>query len=412
MFPTLTSSLGSIRTLLLAIFLIMVGGGFLSTLIAVRLEQSGASAPVIGLVATAYFAGLTAGSLRAVNVIKRVGHIRAFAVFVAILSASSLAYALGSNAVFWIVLRFIDGLMTAGVFICLESWLNDGAEPHRRSSVLASYMAALYLGQAAGQFLLTAGQDSHALPFMYSAIVLSLAALPVLLTKIDQPHIEGAKLLTVKRLYAISPLGFVGVSGTGMMLGAFYALGPLFAQKLGMGLPGIALFTSCVIAGGVLLQWPFGMMSDKYDRRVVIIGTFSAAMIVCGLIVSFASSGIYVFAFAALFGGMSFTLYPMCVAHFNDRIDGSERVGASSGLVLAYSVGAIVGPMLGAVGVAIGGPAGLFGAIGLTALLVTIFGLWRMCATEAVPNEEQGAWQSLPRTTPMATIDVSSEQEA
>ncbi len=400
---SMLSSLANVRTFLLAIFMIMAGSGFLSTLIAVRLEQSGTSALIIGVVATAYFAGLTVGALRATKIIADVGHIRAFTVFVSVFSASSLAYAIDDSIAVWIVLRFIDGLMISGIYICLESWLNERADQTSRSSILASYMIALYSGQAAGQFLLNAGKNTPALPFMFSAILLSLAVLPVVLTHVAQPAIEGLKPLSIKRLYAISPLGVAGVTATGMMLGAFYAMGPIFSQRLGMGLSSVALFTSCVIAGGVLLQWPLGVLSDRFDRRRVIIATFFGATIICAVIAKFASTGLHIFVLGAIFGGLTFALYPLCVAHSNDHIDSSERVGASGGLVLAYSVGAVAGPMLGAIGIARGGPAGLFIAIGVVALLATLFGSWRMFANNPVPSEDQGKWQTLPRTTPMAT---------
>lgn len=410
MLSQLKSNLGSVSTFLLAIFMIMGGGGFLSTLIAVRLEQAGSPAFVIGLVATAYFAGLTIGALRATKVITRVGHIRAFAVFVSVLSASSLAYALDANVIFWVALRLIDGLMMAGIFICLESWLNERATPVNRSTLLAGYMVALYSGQAAGQFLLNVGKNTPALPFMFSAILLSLAVLPVVLTKVKQPDIENLAPLSIKRLYAISPLGIVGTTATGIMLGAFYALGPLFVQRLGMSLADVGLFTSIVIVGGVLMQWPLGALSDIFDRRRVIIGTFAATTATCGLIAVFAQPSVYIFALGALFGGFTFALYPLCVAHSNDHIDASERVGASGGLVLVYSTGAIAGPMLGSIGVTIGGPAGLFASIAAVSLSVTLFGLWRMSAAEAVPMEDQGDWQSLPRTTPRATQEADFEE--
>ncbi len=402
------ASLANVRTFLLAIFMIMAGSGFLSTLIAVRLEKAGTSALVIGLVATAYFAGLTVGSLRATKVITSYGHIRAFAAFVSVFSASSLAYAIDDHAAFWLVLRFIDGLMISGVYICLESWLNERSDGPSRSSVLAGYMVALYSGQAAGQFLLNAGKDAPALPFMFSAILLSLAVLPVVLTQVAQPVIEGNKPLTVRRLYEISPLGFAGVVATGVMLGAFYAMGPVFAQRLGMNLSAVALFTSCVIAGGVVLQWPLGALSDRFDRRRIIIAAFIGAAFFAGVIALFATPGAHIFALGAVFGGLVFALYPLCVAHSNDHIDGSERIGLSAGLVLAYSVGAVAGPMLGSAGVAIGGPAGLFAVIGLVALLAMLFGLWRMYVSDPVPSEDQGAWQTLPRTTPMATSSADT----
>ena len=407
----MVTSLANVRTFLLAIFMIMAGSGFLSTLVAVRLEKAGTSAPIIGMVATAYFAGLMVGSLRATAIIASVGHIRAFAAFVSVLSASSLAYAIDDSVVVWLSLRFIDGLMISGVYICLESWLNERTDRVGRSSVLAGYMVALYSGQAAGQFLLNAGKESPALPFMYSAILLSIAVLPVVLTKVAQPSIGEQKPLSIRRLYQISPLGVIGVTATGMMLGAFYAMGPIFAQRLGMNLSSVALFTSCVIAGGVVLQWPLGALSDRFDRRRVIIAAFLGASVFSGVIAAFAAPGLHIFVLGAIFGGLSFALYPLCVAHSNDHIEASERIGASGGLVLAYSIGAVAGPMLGSIGIAIGGPAGLFAAIGLVALLATLFGFWRMSARSAIPNEDQGAWQTLPRTTPMATsaTDLSDE---
>lgn len=397
------ASLLNVRTFLLAIFLIMAGSGFLSTLIAVRLEAAGASALVIGLAATAYFTGLFAGSLTVSKLIGNVGHIRSFAAFVSVFSASSLAYALHESAAIWLVLRFIDGLVIAGIYICLESWLNEKAEPANRSSVLAGYMVALYSGQAVGQFLLNLGEESPALPFMYSAILLSIAVLPVVLTKDVQPKIEDLKPLAIKKLYRISPLGVVGVTATGLMLGAFYALGAVFIRRLGMDLSDVAFFTSCVIAGGVALQWPLGMLSDRFDRRRVIVGTFVGAVLVCAAIMYSLDSRLLLFPLGALFGGMTFALYPLCVAHTNDHIDESQRVGATGGLVLAYSAGAMVGPVVGSIGMGSFGAGGLFGAIGVVALSVSAFGFWRLFIAQAVPAEDQQAFQNLPRTTPMAT---------
>jgi MFS family permease len=153
----------------------------------------------------------------------------------------------------------------------------------------------------------------------------------------------------------------------------------------------------------VVLQWPLGVLSDRFDRRRIIIAALLGTTVFASVIALFAFPGVHIFVLGAIFGGLTFALYPLCVAHSNDHIDGSERVSASGGLVLAYSIGAVAGPMLGSIGVAIGGPAGLFAAIGIVALLATLFGFWRMYASDAVPSEDQGVWQTLPRTTPMAT---------
>lgn len=404
------TSVYPVRALLLAIFLLMAGSGFLSTLLAVRLEAAGASAGIIGLVATAYFGGLMLGSMRVERIISRIGHIRAFAAFVTVYSATSLTYAIIGNPGVWTILRFIDGFAMAGVFVCLESWLNQQASPKNRSAVLAFYMIALYLGQAIGQFLLNLGDNAPDLPFMVSAILLSTALLPILLTRMEQPRIEAVAPFSLKRLYEVSPLGIIGTLITGVMLGAFYALGAVYIQRIGMGLSQVALFTSCVIAGGVALQYPLGILSDRFDRRLVVIACFLATALVCAPIVLLDMSATGTILLGSLFGGFAFALYPLCVAHSNDHLSEGERIGASSGLVLTYSAGAVAGPLVGSAGMGTFGPAGLFAVMGSSALVGCIFGIWRVFASPAVPASDQQSFQSLPRTTPMAAV-LESENE-
>lgn len=404
------SSAYPVRALLLAIFVLMAGGGFLSTLIAIRLELLGVPAGIIGLVATSYFGGLMLGSLRAVRIIARIGHIRAFAAFVTIYSASSLTYAILDDPSVWIILRFIDGFVMAGVFVCLESWLNQQANPKNRSAVLAAYMIALYCGQAAGQFLLNLGDRAPALPFMVSAILLSIALLPVLLTRMEQPRMEAIAPFSLRRLYRVSPLGIVGTLVTGTMLGAFYGLGAVYIQRIGMGLSQVALFTSLVIAGGVVLQYPLGILSDRFDRRLVVISCFLAVAAISTPLALAVLPPLTTIALGCLFGGFAFALYPLCVAHSNDHLAEEERIGASGGLVLTYSAGAVAGPLIGSGGMGTLGPQGLFLVIGGLSLAGGIFGIWRSFARASVPSEDQQTFQSLPRTTPMAAV-LESETE-
>lgn len=394
----------SVRALLLAIFILMAGSGFLSTLIAIRLESAGVPSLVIGLAATSYFTGLTLGSLRAELLIARIGHIRAFAAFVTVFSASSLAYAILELPTVWIVLRFIDGFAMAGVFVCLESWLNRQATPANRSTVLAAYMIALYCGQAGGQFLLNLGQDAPDLPFMISAVLLSIALLPVLLTRMEQPQLETITPFSIRKLYAASPLGIIGTLATGAMLGAFYAMGAVYVQRIGMDLAQVALFTSCVIAGGVALQYPLGRLSDRFDRRRVIIACFAITAAVSAAIAALELPAAGTIAIGSVFGGFAFALYPLCVAHSNDHLDEDQRVGASSGLVLTYSVGAMAGPMIGSIAMSAFGPAGLFAVIGALSVGAALFGIWRTVRRAAVPTGDQQLFQSLPRTTPMVAV--------
>ena len=406
------SALVSVRSLLLAIFMLMAGGGFMSTLIAVKLEQSGRGALVVGVVGTAYFFGLVLGSTRAGKVVARVGHIRAFAAFVSLFSASTLSYAVYQHPVLWAGLRLTDGICVAGVYVCLESWLNERAEAEARGTVLAGYMICLYIGQALGQFLLNLSDNSPAMPFVVAAILISLSAIPVALTRISAPPPIGAEPLSVRELFAISPLGIVGATITGLMLGAFYSLGALYARRLGMELSSVAVFMSTVIFGGVALQWPLGLLSDRFDRRRVIVSAFAGALVAGIGLAMITVPGPALLALGAMFGGLSFALYPLCVAHANDHLQPEQRIAASGRLVLAYSAGAAAGPLGAAMVMTAAGTPGLFLFIAICAGGALLFGLWRQLRALPIPADLQQGYQILPRTTPMsATLDPLAPEE-
>lgn len=401
-----------VRSLLLSIFMLMAGSGFLATLISLRLNRAGSGTMTIGIVATAYFGGLIIGSLRAADVVRRVGHIRAFAAFVALLSASTLSYALWTQPLFWMLLRLIDGVCVAGVFVCLESWLNDRAEPQMRGSVLAAYMVALYSGQAIGQLLLGASGAMPAIPFQIASILISLAIIPLCLTRSSAPAPVEASAFSIRSLLAASPLGAWGAVATGLMLGAFYGMAAVHVRRLGLDLAETARFMMIVILGGVALQWPLGRLSDRHDRRRVIVASFAIAALVSVALSMISSGGLLLMALGALFGGLSFALYPLCVAHCNDRLLETERVAASGRLVLLYSIGAALGPVLAAGAMTMAGTGGLFLFIACCAGAAMTVGLWRQRASEPVPDKYQQEFQILPRTTPMAALlDPNSADE-
>ena len=403
------SAIWSVQSLLVAIALLMGGAGAIGTIASSRLETAGAPALAIGLIATGYFAGLTLGALRAPAVVRRVGHIRAFAAFVALLSASTLAYSLHQSGGFWLVLRFIDGLCVAGVYVCLESWLSERAEPTRRGGVLAAYMIALYGGQALGQFQLNLGGGVTGMPFVSASILISLAIIPIVLTRAVSPAIADHPSLALSRLYTMSPLGLVGAAIVGLMLGAFYGLAAVYAQRQGFSLAETASFISAAIIGGVALQWPLGWLSDLLDRRSVIVGVFAGAMLSAAAL-ALPLSALSALVFVTLFGGFSFALYPLCVAHTQDHVRPEHRVAASGGLVLVYSAGAAVGPLAGAASLQTFGPGGLFAFIAACGAAALVFALWRVTARAAVPNALQRAFQILPRTTPIsAKLDPIAE---
>ncbi|MFC4174193.1 MFS transporter [Microvirga sp. GCM10011540] len=339
------------------------------------------------------------------------GHIRAFTAFASALSGISLVYALHLDPLLWSLLRLSEGFCMAGLFICVESWLNDRTTSETRGKILAFYMVCLYAGQAGGQFMLNLQDESGFLLFALVSILISFAVIPVALTRVAPPilpHVEG---LSFYRLYEASPLGMVGTVSSGLVLGSFYSLGPSFSSEIGLDLSQTGMFMSAVIFGGVLLQLPVGRLSDVFDRRLVIIGVLTAMVLVSAGTAAAAYPGSPLLYWAALvFGGASFALYPLCVAHMNDHLGAAARVSASGGLILAYSAGATLGPLLSSGVMTLTGAPGLFAFTAMVSSFALVFGLWRMRARPSPPAEQQGPYQMLPRTTPViAPLDPRSE---
>ncbi len=399
----MNSAFSSILPILVSVAFLMLGNGALGTLIGIRLSLAGAGPVAVGIVGAAYFAGLTVGSMQCFRLISRVGHIRAFAAFASVFSAASLGHAIVADVWLWTALRFLEGLCLAGIYMCVESWLNDQASNETRGRILSLYMVTLYAALGAGQQLLNLEADPGALLFMVISILVSISLVPVSLTRTAPPMLPDVTSFSLRKLYRASPLGLAGVFISGTMTGALYSLGPVFGATSGFGVSGTAAFMTVLILGGVLLQWPLGRLSDILDRRTVIIAVaavLGAASL--GLWATPAAEQWRFLAFALFFGGLSFSLYPLSLAHTNDYVAKSDLVAASGGLILLNSVGAILGPLAGSVAMSLIGPSGLFVFSAVMALGAAGFGIARTFARPSLPAEAQAAFQPLPQTTPVA----------
>jgi len=383
-----------ITALMTGILLLMLGTGFLGTLIGVRGAIEGFSQIEIGLMMSAYYIGFAVACLFGARVIERVGHIRAYAAFASIAAAAAATHAAIVDPYSWVVLRVITGACLAGIYMVIESWLNGQVSNERRGTIMAVYMIVNLGGTAVAQQLLLLSDPGGFALFVLSSVLISVAVVPVALTTSVAPSLIPTERMSLAELYSLSPLGVVGALSIGLINGAMWGLMPLAAINFGYPTSSVALLMSLIILGGVALQWPTGWASDRMDRRTVI--AVACALLIASCVGLFVTSGGRVGVFLAIsvvFGGMSFVIYPLCSAHLNDRVSDSDRVSASAVLLLVLGVGAAIGPLLGAFAMRYLGDSGLFVFMGVVAVFFLVFVLLRMRDNPPVPSVEQSRFE-------------------
>ncbi len=344
--PTMFSSIRTVTSLLLSTVFLLMGVGLLHTLIALHGESLGFSVAMIGVLTSLYYAGFLLGTYIVPRLIHVIGHIRAFAFCTAFLAAVVLLQAIGSAYWLWMILRVLQGLALVGLYAIIESWLNAAAEPTHRGFVFSIYMM-LNLGASAlaQQFLQL--QDEAFVLFCIVAILFCVASLPVLATRQPEPKMRAVPKVQVKRFFRLVPTALVSALISGLVLGALWGLLPLYAHAQGYDLAEVGVYMSVAIVGGVLLQLPLGHLADRIDRRMALalISAAAALVALANLIVptdNHALAMVLVFAF----GGMSFALYPIAVAHLVDYLRHDELLSASSTLLLVNGLGAALGPLV------------------------------------------------------------------
>ena len=340
--PTLLHSMFS---LLFSAAILLVGHGLQLTLVPLYAISLGWEADLIGYIGSSYFLGFVLGCLTVPRLVARVGHIRVFTVLVALFTASLLFIGLVDNFVLWLLARCLIGWGIAGIYMVIESWLNDKTSIEHRGSVLSVYTVISLSAICVGQLLV--GFDlGYAGLFMLAAALLVLGIVPVGLTRRAAPQPIPAVSFSFRRLFAVSQVAMVGAFFGGLVTGGFWALGPVIADANQLSAGQVGVFMAVTILGGTALQLPVGRLSDRIDRRYVITGLAVVAVltsIAAIMLDSRTPEVIYVTMF--LLGGLSFPLYSLCLAHANDNTDLSiMEVG--SGVLMMNSVGSILGPLI------------------------------------------------------------------
>jgi len=399
------ASLSTLLSLLLGFGLMQMGNTLQGTLLSVRGQIESFAPAQIGAVGAGLWAGIVIGSLYCGKLIQRVGHIRTFLALGAIASTAPLLHLLVMNPIAWVAARALTGFCFAGLFIVVESWLNGVATDETRGQIMSVYAMTGLLAGIVGQLLLPATDTAGFRPFCIIAIIIAFALVPIALTRAVAPtHATGGARINLIGLYRQSPFGLVAATLCGVTTSAFFTLGPIFAQGRGFDTGGIAAFMACGTLGGFLMAWPLGWLSDRLDRRLVIIGAAVTAATTLSIIIAFVpeeATRWTLYLCAAIFGGTIIPTYSVVMAHVNDSVGEGEFVAASGGLLIMQGVGAAAGPLLA--GLAMSAfEKGLEYTLIATQMLIAVFGLYRLRRRPAPAQMHKGAFVIEP-TVPVGT---------
>lgn len=398
----LSATWASVFSLLLASGILLGGVGLFYTALGLRAGIEQFSTIVTGLVMSSYFAGFVIGTFMCPALIRRVGHIRAFSALASVASTTAIVHAIAVDPWVWALLRLIAGFCLVGLYMVMESWLNVLSPNAARGRVFAAYVAITLAAQGLGQFLVLAGDVVGFVPLGLVSILLSLALVPVAFTRTLEPQPVFAPKISLKRLYGISPLGTAAAFSSGLLNGAFFGMGAVFAQRVGLVGFGVAMFMGATIFGGALLQWPIGHASDNHDRRrvlTVVCAVAAALAVLANALISVSTVALIVCTF--FYGGLVFTIYGLSVALINDRISQEEVLEAASALLLVHGVGAIIGPLVAGWLMDARGPGSLLLYFALVLAAMSSFGVWRLRVGSAMPIEQQQTYVTVVTSTPV-----------
>ena len=391
--------------------IIMISHGFQGNLLGIRAVLENFNFIATGTMMSGYFIGYFIGANMIPNLVSKVGHIRVFAAFASMASLSSLVHVVFVDPVIWTLARFLTGFSMIGILIIVESWLNDRATNKTRGKVLSLYMFITFFAFALGNLLLNISSPQNYEPFILISLLFSIALIPILLTKRKPPTFKKTSSIKIKELYKISPFGSFSTFCSGFIFSAMFTMLSVYAVTMNLSVFDISILLFAVTLSGALFQWPIGSLSDKHDRRLVIIGCCILASIFA--ILSISASGLSfnnliaeemirfnyfsigtgmdktkLFIFIILLSGMTLPLFALNLALVNDYIPKEKFVAAGAGLNIIFGLGAMAGPIICSILMNVLGPNGFFVHLLMFFIIITVFGLFRMSKRKYEDNPD------------------------
>lgn len=408
----MASVMRSTWPLLLGILLLMVGNGMQGTLLGIRGGIEGIPTSQMSVVMSAYFGGFLLGSLVAPRMIQSVGHVRVFAALGSMISAALVLYAAAPDWIVWSVLRFLIGFSFCGVYITAESWLNAGATNETRGRALAAYMIVQMLGIILAQLLLNTGDPAGFLLFIIPSVLVSLSFTPILLSAQPAPAFATIKRMSFGRLYRASPLGCIGIFLMGGVFSALFGMSSVWGASKGMTVRDISVFVAAIYIGGLMLQFPIGWLSDRSDRRKLVLALSVFGTFVTVAAVLFQPSIWWLTIAGALIGGVANPVYGLLLAYTNDYLDQSDMAAASAGLLFINGLGSMGGPLITGWLMGLIGPDGFWVYMGVLLAALSLYAGWRMTRRAALPVDDQGAYAVINPAATVLAVEAALDEAA
>ncbi|GLT10020.1 MFS transporter [Sulfitobacter porphyrae] len=402
--------LSSAWALLLGMCLLMVGNGMQGTLLGIRGAIEGFSTFEMSIVMSAYFVGFLGGSRLAPHMIRRVGHVRVFAALASLISAVMILYPTFPAVPLWAIGRVLIGFCFSAVYVTAESWLNNAADNSNRGQALSLYMIVQTLGIVVAQALLLAADPSGYVLFVIPSVLVSVAVTPILLTISPTPAFDTTKPMSLRELARFSPLGCIGMFLLGGVFSAQFGMAPVYGAEAGLSVAQISTFVATFFVGSVVLQYPIGWVSDRMDRRtlIVITSAIGAAGSVMGMMLGDVFWLLLISAF--IVGGMSNPLYSLLIAHTNDFLEHEDMAAASGGMIFINGLGAILGPIITGwmMGTSLG-PGGFYLFTAVLFVILAVYATYRATRRPAVPVDETGNYVALYPTATAVAVEYAQE---
>jgi MFS family permease len=377
----------SIVPVLLGVLIAEVALGMMTTLIPLDLTARGVPDGIIGTVGSAYFLGFLLGTMTCARLVRAVGHIRAFAVFLALAADCALLMTLTDRPVVWAGLRLVMGWQLSGMFLVAESWLNDKTDNANRGRTFGAYLLISWGGAALGPLAYGLLKDADRSLIMVG-LAFATALLPMALTPVSNPPLGERRRFSLRQLFNTSPMGTTCVIASGLVNSSFYTLAPVYLERHGHSPHQIPGFLSACLVAALVVQYPVGMAADRFGRRPMTVVALSLAVVVSILFSVLGAAPFWVLVIlGAALAGVTAPLYGLGAGQTNDRVARSDYVAASGGLLFGWAAGSSVGPIVAGVIMAHAGANALFVFLAVTLLALSGFTLLRMRQSPGVESE-------------------------